>query len=736
MSVRGVTGPDHATIPGWAARASAALCLALALSATSWGQEAAAADTSAAPGPADAGEPPADGEEAVDDPSWHERIVVTATRSDHRVGDIPLHVTVMQQEEIEHSPEIGLRELFLRVPSINMQSEEGTLQAGVRDGGIAFRGLGGTAQSRSLMLVDGLPVNDPFGGFILFPRIPKDQIERIEVVPGASGAWGNLALSGVVNLITAAPTERTGSVKLKASELDTGEVTVHYTDLGDAWSGWIGGNALDSDGYFALEEPNRAPLDTKLTTSYETFTGKLSRTMSDSAALHLSALSYDEDREQGTPVAAADSREAALSGTVDLTSASGASWQARLFARDLRLEEYESLANGDRTGEILGATLDVPTESLGLGAVWTSAGRGKHSITSGADLYATDVESTADFAPAPAGFTQRIFAEGKQRFAGVFGEDLYTPTDRLRLLFAARFDVLSTLDGRQVDTDLVTGAATEKTLIDRNTETTVNPSMGVVYAASDSTRLRSSVYTGFRAPTAAELFVTAPGRNKNNANPRLEPERLVGGEVGVDFTPSPRLMTRVTGYWSEGRDLVERVLIGRGGPGGTVIEPCGFMPPGATCRLRENVAEVQAKGLEIEQSVDLPSFWRLDLFGTLLESEVTDNPASPALVGNTVLRTPDHAGTLSLAYENPRTLYAVARVTYSGDRWNDVDNTELLESHVMVDVSASRPLGAHFTVFAGVTNLFDDEYLVNFSDQGPLLGAPRMAHVGVRLDLR
>jgi outer membrane receptor protein involved in Fe transport len=220
------------------------------------------------------------------------------------------------------------------------------------------------------------------------------------------------------------------------------------------------------------------------------------------------------------------------------------------------------------------------------------------------------------------------------------------------------------------------------------------------------------------------------GQNITLSNPELAPERLVGAEAGMDFTPSHLLATRATVFFSEGRDLIDRILIGRAGPAGGIIEPCGFVFPRAACRIRENLGEVRTGGIEIEQDVRLAEHWRVHLVGTLVEAEVTSSPETPQLEGNRVLRVPEEAGVASLGYENPRLLHAELRGRYMGDRWNDAENTELLPSQLIVDLSLARSLGPRWRLYGGVTNLFDRETISGYSASLVELASPRLAHFG------
>jgi outer membrane receptor protein involved in Fe transport len=95
-----------------------------------------------------------------------------------------------------------------------------------------------------------------------------------------------------------------------------------------------------------------------------------------------------------------------------------------------------------------------------------------------------------------------------------------------------------------------------------------------------------------------------------------------------------------------------------------------------------------------------------------------------------VLRVPEEAGALSLLYENPRLLHAELRGRYMSDRWNDAENTELLPSQFIVDLSLARSLGPRWRLHGGVTNLFDRQRISGYGASLVELASPRLAHIG------
>src|SRR5579859_5036457 len=133
-----------------------------------------------------------------------ERMVVSATRSPESADKLPVAVNVFSAGELNESPAFTLDDTLRSVPGFSLFRRSGSLTANPTAQGVSLRGLGPSGASRSLVLLDGVPLNDPFGGWVYWSKLPRESLERVEIVRGAgAGVWGNSALGGAIQLFSA-----------------------------------------------------------------------------------------------------------------------------------------------------------------------------------------------------------------------------------------------------------------------------------------------------------------------------------------------------------------------------------------------------------------------------------------------------------------------------------------------------------------------------------------------------
>src|SRR5262245_50736474 len=143
-----------------------------------------------------------------------ETVTVTPTRSEQRLGDVPASVNVLTSETIDASPALVADDVLRNVPTFSLFRRTSSLVAQPTTQGVSLRGIGPSGQSRTLVLLDGIPFNDPFGGWVYWSRVPLVSVDRIEITDGTtSSLYGNYAMGGVINIITSRPSARTVEIK-------------------------------------------------------------------------------------------------------------------------------------------------------------------------------------------------------------------------------------------------------------------------------------------------------------------------------------------------------------------------------------------------------------------------------------------------------------------------------------------------------------------------------------------
>ena len=185
--------------------------------------------------------------------------VVTATRTEQRLGEAPASVSVLTREDVSRTAAQSLDDLLRQVPGFSLFRRSSSLVGHPTTQGVSLRGIGPSGASRALVLLDGIPINDPFGGWVYWDRVPLQSVEQVEVVRGGGASvWGNYALSGVINIITRRPTERAAFFEGSYGTSDTGHADLLLTEALGPFRLSLEGTYFTTDGY-PVCEPRRAP---------------------------------------------------------------------------------------------------------------------------------------------------------------------------------------------------------------------------------------------------------------------------------------------------------------------------------------------------------------------------------------------------------------------------------------------------------------------------------------------
>ena len=123
-----------------------------------------------------------------------ESVVVTATRTERRLGTIPASVNVVTSEAIRASPAVVADDVLRQIPSFSLFRRTSSIAAQPTTQGVSLRGIGPSGQSRTLVLLDGVPFNDPFGGWVYWTRVPLLSVDQIEMTEDTASSLYGLSL--------------------------------------------------------------------------------------------------------------------------------------------------------------------------------------------------------------------------------------------------------------------------------------------------------------------------------------------------------------------------------------------------------------------------------------------------------------------------------------------------------------------------------------------------------------
>src|SRR5262249_29352372 len=297
-------------------------------------------------------------------------------------------------------------------------------------------------------------------------------------------------------------------------------------------------------------------------------------------------------------------------------------------------------------------------------------------------------------------FARRRDAGGEQVLAGLFVQDLWTPDPAWEVVGGVRADYWNQYRGFRRDTPPPAGVPPHQHFADTD-RLDWSPRVAALFHATPSTDLRASVYQGFRVPTINELYRLFRVRNDVTvANARLGPERLTGGELGLQQRWGA-FEGRITGYWNEVSDLIANVTLTK------LVPDC---PVGTTCRQRQNLDLARIRGIETELEYRVGRDWRFLASYIFTDATVVEASHQRGLEGKRLAQVPQHGASIGVRYENPALVNVSLTARYTGRQFEDDLNTLPLGSYFVMDLFLSRKITKWAEVFLGIENLFDTTY--------------------------
>ena len=657
-------------------------------------------------------------------------IVVTGRGLDPARGETLFDVTSIGRERLDHSPSNRLEDVLRDIPGFQQFRRSDARSANPTSQGATLRALGGNASSRALLILDGVPQTDPFGGWISWPAYDPRRLGLVTVIRGGgTGASGPGALAGTIELSSASPEDLEGlSARLAYGSRDSID--------GFAGAGLPLGNGFLSlsasfaqgDGFVPVIAAQRGPADRPAPYRQGSLAARMVTPVSAALELQANLSAFADSRERGTALSEIDTTGADASLRLVGRGALPLSALAYVQVRDFA----NSFAALDEARTIATRVLDqYSVPSTGLGARFELRPiAGATELRVGADWRET-VGRTQELFLFSSGVPQRgRVAGGRTRTIGGFAELAWERGD-FTLSAGGRIDRWWILDGSLDERLLATGATiTDMDFPDRSGwEATGRAGAG--WRPAEPLTLRVAAYRGWRLPTLNELFRPfRVGADATAANAGLSPERMEGAEAGVELRPAEGARIGLTLFANRLDDAITNVTLGQG-PG--VFPGVGFVAAGGQFRQRRNVESVVSRGVEIDASL-IAGQWRLAAGYSYADAEVrASGPAAP-LDGLRPAQAPRHSAAATLAWERPGGAFAAVTARYAGSQFEDDLNSQRLAHALTFDAIAVLPVTRALSIEARAENLTDARVVAGLSGSGIVERAtPRTLWIGLRL---
>lgn len=640
--------------------------------------------------------------------AFGEEVTVTGGRR-QGLGETPASINVVSSEDLAATASPVLDDALRYVPGFTLFRRTGSRVANPTAQGVTLRGLGGSGASRALVLDDGVPINDPFGGWVYWGRVPRGSLDRVEVLRGGgSHRYGSGALAGVVQLVRRTGSEQRLDLDGSFGSQRTFQGAINAQAGQERWIIRVAADGFTNGGYVLVDDDVRGPVDTRSSARYLTEEVTVEYAWAGGTRLFARGNVYSEERRNGTPLQRNQSEVKTGALGFDRPGSAGAI-SVRAYLTDQLFDQTFSAVAADRRTETRSRDQQVPSSAAGFLATWTHAFGGR-TVVLGLDRgHVSGRTEETVFLP---GSAEATIAEGTQRTLGVFGDHAWGLGGRGALTVGARFDQWSNVDARRI----AGGVAAE---LPGRRARSFSPRASILFRLAPSFSVTSSAYRAFRAPTLNELYRTFQvGDVVTLANERLVAESVEGVEAGF-LAGGGSLSLRATAFRMHLGDNVANVTLSS--------------QPGLITRQRQNLGSARSQGAEVDAEARVGRV--VFSVGWLrADARVRSFSADRTLEGRQVPQSPLNQASASLRYigTTGRTIGIQGR--WAGSQFDDDRNAFPLGTMRTVDAFLALPLGRAVDVFAAGENLLGGRYEVG---RTPVLtlGPPRAVRFGVRLRL-
>lgn len=651
-----------------------------------------------------------------------EQVLITARPPDP-VGNDAFSTTIIDEQRIQISPQLDTA--LRQVPALSLFRRNSAASTNATGQGVSLRSIGASGAGRALVTLDGVPQNDPFGGWIIWSSIPTEAIQAAEIVRGAgAGPYGAGALTGVIALTERAGTS--GVASIEAAEIGEARVAGSGNVQFDNVSFGASGMYMTSGGWIPVADGQRSSADTPLSLKATNASVHGGVEIGDGTQITGRFGFYDERRNTG--IRAGFSRAKGTTGSITIAHPErddSLGWRIQGWFRDTDIYNITyTRTSVNPTG------LQYAVPALGWGA--NAAVRGRLSWLdweAGTDLRLAQGESRELSTFTSGQFRNSRFAGGRTLVGGAYLEGASRVDDWL-ITAGARFDEWRNYNGHIIDRTLSTGAITSNIQTADASGSVPSARAGVRRNLNGDLYIRAAAYNGFRPATMNELYRNFRiGNDFTAANSALEPEQLCGIEAGLGDDQGA-FTWAATGFWNKITDAVTIVTLGVG-PG--TFPVVGSLPAGGRYQQRQNVGDIGAFGVEGEAQWKLDDMLSLRGGFNLTDAHVHGGTQAPALTGKRPAQTPRWTVTAGVVASPLPWMSVEGYARWESLRWSDDLNTLPIKQVTIVDTRVNFHVLPKTDLYVGVDNVLDAEVQTARAGDGTVnIEAPRLFRMGLR----
>lgn len=658
------------------------------------------------------------------DPPAAEEVVVTGRALPDPIAEEVYEADRVGRQGLANSPTHQLDEILKAVPGVQLFRRSDSTSGHPTSQGVTLRSLGGNASSRALLVLDGVPQADPFGGWVNWPAYDPASLAQVRVVRGGgSVSSGPGALAGVIEMSSISEARTNGSIEVGTRESIAGRA-FFGTEVGRSL---LAANvqASRSAGFIPVTEGTRGPADRRAPYREGSVRARWVAPLARDVEVQAGVLAFTDVRERG--LAFTGNRTRGVDTSIRIVSERAVQWSATAYAQWRNFRSSFASVNDDRSEAVRVALQDsVPSSSVGGSFEIRPRVGASAELRVGADARAMTGESRELYAFVAGDPTRRRAAGGDSSTQGIFAEGSWT-LGQLRLSGGARIDHWTISDGELFEQLIGTGEVTRNDSFEDRDGWLPTARAGAVLGIGGGFSLRSAAYLGWRLPTLNELFRPfRAGADATAANALLDPERLAGAEAGVRYGRGAVELS-VTAFANRISDSIANVTLAHG-PG--LFPGVGFVA--GNYRQRLNVDAVKVHGIEASAEARRGDF-SLIAGASYSDAEVQAGGVASALDGLRPAQTAKLALSGEVAWRNGGRAASLL-VRHVGPQFEDDLNLVKLPSATTVDLFAAWPLGDRLQLVARAENLFNETVVAGIDEDAAVERAtPRTLWIGLRL---